>query len=229
MQDLIYIIEDDESIRELIKMALGSFSYEVAAFECAEDAITAAKTKLPSLFIFDIMLPGIDGISAVKQLREKHSTKNIPILLLTAKSTELDKVVGLDAGADDYCVKPFGVMELAARVRALLRRKNQYDKTISCDSFTLNLATREVFKDNEPIDLTYKEFELLQLLMKNMDRVVPREEILNTIWGYDCVCETRTLDAHIKSLRKKIGDDAESPEYIKTIRSVGYRFCKGQV
>ena len=229
MQDLIYIIEDDESIRELIKIALSSFSYEVAVFECAEDAIEACKDKIPSLFIFDIMLPGIDGINAVKQLREKYSTKDIPMLLLTAKNTELDKVVGLDAGADDYCVKPFGVMELAARVRALLRRKNQYDKTITCGRFMVNLAAREVFKDNISIDLTYKEFELLQLLMKNMDRVVPREELLNTIWGYDCICETRTLDSHIKSLRKKLGDDGEDPVYIKTMRSVGYRFCEEKI
>jgi len=226
MQDLIYIIEDDESIRELVKISLSIFSYEVIVFECAEDAIEASKDKVPSLFIFDIMLPGIDGISAVKQLRGKYSTKYVPMLLLTAKNTELDKVVGLDAGADDYCVKPFGVMELAARVRALLRRKNQYNKTITCGKFMVNLASREVFKDNISIDMTYKEFELLQLLMKNMDRVVPREELLNTIWGYDCVCETRTLDAHIKSLRKKLGDDAEDPVYIKTMRSVGYRFCE---
>lgn len=226
MSSLIYITEDDENIRELVNLALKSFSYEVKAFETAEETLAASESTMPSLFIFDIMLPGMDGIAAVKQLRSKFASKNTPILMLTAKITEMDKVVGLDAGADDYLVKPFGVMELAARVRALLRRGAKVDAEIICRDIMLNIPAREVYKAGSHIDLTYKEFELLQLLMKNMNRVVPREELLSTIWGYDFVGETRTLDTHIRSLRQKLGDDPDNPVYIRTFRSVGYRFCE---
>lgn len=228
MSSLIYITEDDENIRELVYLALKSFSYEVKAFETAEETLSACESVMPSLFIFDIMLPGMDGITAVKQLRCKSVSKNVPILMLTAKNTELDKVIGLDAGADDYLVKPFGVMELAARVRALLRRGAKDDTEITYRDIVLNMPAREVYKAGSHIDLTFKEFELLQLLMKNMNRVVPREELLSAIWGYDFVGETRTLDAHVKSLRQKLGDDVDSPIYIKTFRSVGYRFSEDE-
>ena len=225
MAELIYVIEDDESIRELIKMALSNFSYEVKAFENAENALNSVNNIVPSLFIFDIMLPGMNGIDAVKELRSQLKTQAVPILMLTAKDTEMDKVIGLDAGADDYLSKPFGIMELAARIRALLRRNTIKADILTCGNVSLNTSTREAFKNDEIIELTYKEFELLKALVSNNGRVISRDELLNTVWGYDFMGETRTLDAHIKQLRGKLGDDAENQIYIKTIRNVGYRFA----
>ncbi|GHV37786.1 DNA-binding response regulator [Synergistales bacterium] len=228
MPTLIYVIEDDENIRVMLQMALASFSYGVTAFDNAEDALAECEKTMPSLLIFDIMLPGMDGVSAVRLLRAKD--KAVPVLMLTAKDTEVDKVVGLDAGADDYLAKPFGVMELAARVRALLRRGAPQDEPmITQGDLTINSASREVRIGGGLIELTYKEFELLLLLAKNKGRVMPRDELLNAIWGYDYCGETRTLDAHIRSLRRKLCDDAENQTYIKTVRSVGYRFCEGKV
>ena len=227
MAVLIYVTEDDESIRELIRMALTNFSYEVKAFENAEEALASVENILPALFIFDIMLPGMSGIEAVKSLRAQPKTQNIPILMLTAKDTEMDKVIGLDAGADDYIAKPFGIMELAARIRALLRRNAAKSDILTCGNITLNTLTREAFKNDEMIELTYKEFELLKTLVANNGRVISRDELLNLVWGYDFMGETRTLDAHIKQLRGKLGDTAESQIYIKTIRNVGYRFNEG--
>ncbi|GHU90931.1 DNA-binding response regulator [Clostridia bacterium] len=223
MPPLIYVVEDDENIRVMLQMALASFAYGVSVFDNAEDALSESEKTPPSLFIFDIMLPGMDGVSAVKLLRTKD--KSVPVLMLTAKDTEVDKVVGLDAGADDYLAKPFGVMELAARVRALLRRTAPKDETvITHGDLTINPASREVSVSGGLVELTYKEYELLLLLVKNKDRVMPRDELLNTIWGYDYFGETRTLDAHIRSLRRKLSDNAENQTYIKTVRNVGYRY-----
>ena len=231
MTPLIYIIEDDENIRVMLQMALASFSYGVSAFDNAEDALALCEKAMPSLFIFDIMLPGMDGVSAVRQLRTKD--KSVPVLMLTAKDTEVDKVVGLDAGADDYLAKPFGVMELAARVRALLRRSAsallKEERIMTHGDLTIDPASREVRLCGGLIELTYKEFELLLLLVKNKDRVMPRDELLNNIWGYDYFGETRTLDAHIRSLRRKLSNDAENQTYIKTVRNVGYRFYEGKI
>jgi two-component system alkaline phosphatase synthesis response regulator PhoP len=231
-QQLIYIIEDDESIRELVKMALASFSYEVFGFANAEDALTAINEKLPDLVIFDIMLPKMSGLEATKKLRQNEKTKNLPIILLTAKDTELDKVKGLDSGADDYIAKPFGIMELAARVRSVLRRAGlnsaSSSNLLTCADLQINLETREVTKNNKKIELTFKEFELLAMLVRNKDRVVTREELLNSIWGFEYLGETRTLDMHIRTLRQKLEDSADNPQYIKTIRSVGYRFMENE-
>ncbi len=230
MSHSIYIIEDDESIRELIKIALISFSYEVRAFENAEDALEAIRQQPPDIAIFDIMLPGMSGLEAVKLLRAAERTKKLHIVLLTAKSTEYDKVVGLDCGADDYITKPFGVMELGARIRSIFRRLGQdagAPQMIYTRHLTLNTDTREVTQDGQRLDLTFKEYELLSILVRKADRIVSREELLNTVWGFDFLGESRTLDMHIRTLRQKLGDDAEHPRFIKTVRRVGYRFIDG--
>ncbi len=228
MAETIYIIEDDENIRELVKVSLTSFGYQVGAFETAEEGLEAIAKSLPALVVFDLMLPKMDGITAIKKLRDEPRTRDLPIILLTAKDSEIDKVNGLDAGADDYMTKPFGILELTARIRSLLRRTArsaaQVQTVLSANGLVVNTETREVLKDGELIELTLKEFELLKILMQNPNKVVERDELLNLVWGYNYVGETRTLDMHIRTLRQKLGDDAENPKYIKTVRGVGYRF-----
>lgn len=227
MNDLIYLVEDDDNIRELVTVALSAHSYRVKAFVCAEDALEELKLELPVLIILDIMLPGIDGINALKRIRQSDHTKDVMIMMLTAKSTELDKVIGLESGADDYVAKPFGVMELSARVKALLRRRvvnSENQTTITSSAIVIDTSLREVLLNGNKILLTLKEYELLKLLMENRSRVMTREELLDKVWGYDFVSETRTLDMHIRTLRQKLGDEAEKPIYIKTMRGVGYRF-----
>ena len=229
MAERIYITEDDDSIRELVTVALSAYSYEVESFVSAEDCLAAAEKQVPDIFLFDIMLPGMDGVQAVKILRENEQTKNTPILMLTAKSAEIDKVFGLENGADDYLTKPFGIMELAARIKALLRRSGRSTSDSASDKITaggitVNTSLREVSRDGRPIELTLKEYELLLYLLKNRARVVSREELLTKVWGIDFVGETRTLDMHIGTLRKNLSDDAENAHLIKTVRGVGYRF-----
>lgn len=229
MAERIYITEDDDSIRELVTVALSAYSYEVESFVSAEDCLAATEKQVPDIFLFDIMLPGMDGVQAVKILRENEQTKNTPILMLTAKSAEIDKVFGLENGADDYLTKPFGIMELAARIKALLRRSGRsasdsVSDKITAGGITINTSLREVSRDGRPIELTLKEYELLLYLLKNRTRVVSREELLTKVWGIDFVGETRTLDMHIGTLRKKLSDDAENAHLIKTVRGVGYRF-----
>jgi len=229
MKKLIYVVEDDESIRELVHMVLTSFSYQVLAFDNAELAITAINDQIPDLVLFDIMLPGMSGLEATKRLRQSPKTKHLPIILLTAKDAEIDKVAGLDSGADDYITKPFGVMELGARVRSIFRRipdtgnAASANKIVTSD-FIINTETREVIKNGDLIELTFKEYELLRILIQERNRIVPRAELLNEVWGFDFVGESRTLDIHIRTLRQKLGDNADSPKYIKTVRNVGYRF-----
>lgn len=228
MSKMIFIVEDDENIREMIRMALTSFSYEVMAFDNAEDALAAANASAPDMIVFDVMLPGMSGLEATKQLRSTPKIKNLPIIMLTAKDTELDKVTGLDCGADDYIAKPFGVMELGARVRSLFRRTGpneaQPTETIQVSDLKINNSTREVMQNDVALGLTYKEYELLRMLIKERGRIVPREELINAVWGFDFVGESRTLDIHVRTLRQKLGDDADNPKYIKTVRNVGYRF-----
>lgn len=226
-QVTVFIVEDDANIRELVRCTLEAFSYKVSAFESAEEMLAYGKT--PSVYILDIMLPGIDGIETLRRLKSNPSTKKIPVMMLTAKTSEIDKVTGLDSGADDYLPKPFGILELSARLRAVLRRAypaNEQVRHIEKNGIKIDLDKHEASKDGEPLELTLKEYELLTLLMQSCDRVVTRDELLNTIWGYEFVGETRTLDMHIKSLRAKLADDAEHPRYIKTVRGVGYRFVE---
>lgn len=222
----IFVIEDDESIRELLKAALEGFGYQILAYEAAEPALEKMKTEIPDLAIFDVMLPGMDGLSAIRLLRKDVRLKNIPVICLTARDKEIDKVIGLDVGADDYITKPFGVLELTARIRSLLRRtgKEETAEILRINDLTINQGTREVKKDGKPIELTFKEYELLLYLIEHDSKVVSRDELLNKIWGYEYDGESRTLDIHIRTLRQKLGDTGM--DCIRTVRSVGYRFVK---
>ena len=224
--DRIYIIEDDDNIRNLLKIALDGFGYDTESFETAEEGLARMKEEPPSLAIFDWMLPGMDGITAIKQIRSTDGLKNIPIMVLTAREKELDKVVGLDCGADDYMVKPFGVLELSARIHSLLRRtRREPEEDVLCfEKIRVNRQTREVFSAGRQVELTLKEFELLVYLMENQTRVVTRDELLNQIWGYEYDGETRTLDMHIRTLRQKLGE--EGGACIRTVRGVGYRMVR---
>lgn len=223
----IFVIEDDENIRNLVKIALEGYGYQVVAFEAAEPALLCIQEEKPDLAVFDLMLPGIDGLHAIKNIRSQEGISKTPVIILTAKDKEYDKVIGLDGGADDYITKPFGILELAARIRSLLRRSQDgiEKKKMGHETFGIlccNPDIREITVEGQKVVLTYKEFELLSYLIQNRARVVTREELLDRLWDYSADVETRTLDIHIKTLRKKLGETAGA--YIKTIRSVGYRF-----
>ena len=219
---LIYIVEDDVNIREIESFALKNSGYTIEDFACAKDFFARIRDKVPDLVLLDIMLPDEDGLEIVKKLREKAETRMVPIIMVTAKTSEMDKVKGLDIGADDYLTKPFGVMELISRTKALLRRSLHMseEKLLSIGDIFLDDEKRMVYVHDVPCELTYKEFELLKMLMQNAGIVIPREEIMVHIWGMDYEGESRTLDMHIKTLRQKLG---ESGSRIKTVRNVGYR------
>ena len=217
----IYVVEDDANIREIEIFALKNSGYEAIGFECAGDFLTCIQSQKPSLILLDIMLPDEDGIYVLKKLREQPDTQELPIILVTAKTTEIDKVKGLDMGADDYITKPFGVMELISRVKALLRRaqpKKEEDALVIGD-IVLSKGKRSCRVEGEEVELTYKAFELLSLLMQNVGIVLTRDALMEKIWGIDFLGESRTLDVHIKTLRKKLGD---AGKHIKTVRNVGY-------
>ena len=219
---LIYIVEDDVNIREIESFALKNSGYTIEDFACAKDFFARIRDKVPDLVLLDIMLPDEDGLEIVKKLRKKAETRMVPIIMVTAKTSEMDKVKGLDIGADDYLTKPFGVMELISRTKALLRRSLHMseEKLLSIGYIFLDDEKRMVYVHDVPCELTYKEFELLKMLMQNAGIVIPREEIMVHIWGMDYEGESRTLDMHIKTLRQKLG---ESGSRIKTVRNVGYR------
>lgn len=218
----IYVVEDDKSIREIETFALKNVGYEVEDFECAKDFYNRIYEKKPELILLDIMLPDEDGLDIIQKLRSKPDTKHIPVIMVTAKTTEIDKVKGLDMGADDYMTKPFGVMELISRVKALLRRssaKENDDKVLELGNVSLDREKHTVSVDGQLCELTYKEYELLKLLMNNAGIVTTREVILERVWGTDFEGESRTLDMHIKTLRQKL---KEAGGMIKTVRNVGY-------
>ena len=220
MPDLITIIEEDESIREMLRYYFHSVGYGVEDFESGEDYFQAVHDVQPDLYILDIMLPGMDGLEILRRLRGAPDTAHIPVIMLTARTAELDRVKGLEQGADDYVVKPFGIMELQARVKAVLRRtgRPQTPAILKCDGLEIDPAAREVRRDGIPVELTYKEFELLKLLCENRGTVLTRDDILHAVWDYDFAGETRTVDMHVKTLRQKLGEG-----YIQTVRGVGYK------
>lgn len=222
---MIYLLEDDESIRKLVVYALNSQGYEAEGFELHEQFWAAMEKHLPELVILDIMLPGEDGISILKRIRRRPDTKDIPVIMLTAKNTEYDRVVGLDAGADDYISKPFGIMELAARVRAVLRRhaKGQSLSEYKIGELYICPERHETSVNGEEVALTYKEFMLLCLLAENLGIVMSREILLDRVWGLGAERENRTLDVHIRTLRSKLGS---AGRLIQTVRGIGYRLVE---
>lgn len=224
MGKIAFVVDDEENIREIITCALESCGINVESFEDAVSMLKKLQETEPDVILLDIMLPEIDGISVLKRLKNDNRTASIPVIMITAKSSEVDRVNGLDFGADDYIVKPFGILELMARVRAVLRRNSKpfEEKSLySCSDLTLDVKSHEVMLGGNKIDLTLKEFELLKLLMENVGKVMPRNELLDAIWGYTYVGETRTLDMHIRSLRYKLGDSGQ--KYVATIRGIGYK------
>lgn len=220
---LIYIVEDDRNIREIEMIALKNSGYQARDFALAGDFMEAIKKQLPDLLLLDVMLPDADGLSIVERLRKEERTRKLPVIMVTAKTAEIDKVKGLDIGADDYLTKPFGIMELISRVKALLRRagKEQKGRVITTGEVCLDEEKHRVTVNGESCDLTYKEYELLKLLMTNAGIVTSREEILEKVWGTNFEGESRTLDMHIKTLRQKLRG---SGGRIKTVRNVGYIF-----
>ena len=219
---LIYIVEDDINIREIETFALKNSGYQVEDFSNAKEFYHAIKDKKPNLVLLDIMLPDEDGMEILQKLRRNPETKRLPVIMVTAKATELDRVKGLDSGADDYIIKPFGVMELISRVKALLRRTmgEVQEKVLKVDEILMDDERHQVFVAGTPCELTFKEYELLRLFMQNRGIVLSRDVIMDRIWEMNCDVESRTLDVHLKTLRAKLG---ESSYHIKTIRNVGYR------
>jgi two-component system alkaline phosphatase synthesis response regulator PhoP len=218
---VIYIVEDDVNIREIERYALKNSGFLVKEFGCGKDFFKALENKIPSLVILDIMLPDEDGLNILTKLRKTHGLSKIPVIMVTAKTTEIDKVRGLDMGADDYMTKPFGVMELISRVKALLRRVGDIaqDTVLTCADITLDTERHTVRVEDELCELTFKEFELLKYLMINEGIVLSRDKIMNQVWGFEYEGESRTVDMHIKTLRQKLGDGGT---VIKTVRNVGY-------
>lgn len=228
----ILAVDDEEHILELIGYNLENSGYRPIKAETGEEALEFLESEHIDLVLLDVMLPGIDGIEVLKRIRENKDYKKLPVIMLTAKSDEISKVIGLELGADDYLTKPFGVYELLARIKAVLRRSDgvltkldeEMDEKIVIDHLIINKTTRVVVLSDKVVDLSLKEFELLYLLAKNRSRVFSRDSLLEKIWGYDYTGETRTVDVHIRNLRKKIEEDDNNPRYIKTVRGVGYKF-----
>ena len=219
---MIFCVEDDISSRELMIYTLKSAGFDAKGFPESTDFWKALETETPELIMLDIMLPGEDGIEILKKLRKKTKTADIPVIMATAKGTEFDKVTGLDTGADDYLVKPFGMMEMISHIKAVLRRTapKTSKNVLSTGKLSLNLDEHSVFADGEKVVLTFKEFELLKIFMENPGKVFSRDALLEKVWGADYYGETRTVDVHIGTLRTKLG---ECGDYIETVRGVGYR------
>lgn len=219
---MIYCVEDDDNIRELVIYTLETTGLKARGFAEGSAFMEALAFETPELILLDIMLPGEDGLAILKRLKGSAKTKEIPVIMVTAKGAEYDKVIGLDSGADDYVTKPFGMMELVSRIKAVLRRvgKSADKEDMSASGVHVNVLKHEVTVDGTPVTLTLKEFELLERLMRNRNIVLTRDQLLEDIWGYDFDGETRTVDVHVRTLRQKLG---EKGDIIETVRGVGYR------
>lgn len=219
---MIYCIEDDNGIRDLIVYTLTASGYEAKGFADSSEFWTAVKQEIPTLILLDVMLPNEDGISILKKIRSDKKTAEVPVIMETAKETEYDKVVALDLGADDYLTKPFGMMEMVSRVRAVLRRTSKEEKKqdLKLNELEINTSRHIVYVNGKEVYLTLKEYDLLKLFMENIGRAFTRDQLLSSVWGTEYVGETRTVDVHIGTLRTKLGS---AGDYIKTVRGVGYR------
>lgn len=219
---MIYCLEDERNIRELIVYTLQSSDYDAIGFSNSADFFQAVSKEKPELALLDVMLPKENGLSVLKKMKESASMADIPVIMVTAKGSEFDKVTGLNLGADDYIAKPFGMMEFVARVRAVLRRGGLKEKKseLSYKNLVIQTEKHRVLLSGDPIELTLKEYELLKYLIENQGRVLSRNQILGTVWGYDVDGETRTVDVHIRTMRQKLG---EYGKYVETVRGVGYR------
>lgn len=222
---MIYLLEDDESIRNFVIYALKNSGFSACGFDTAAAFYKAVDEEIPELALLDIMLPDEDGLSVLSRLRTKTETKSLPIIMLTAKGTEYDRVIGLDSGADDYISKPFGTMELISRIKALLRRTGSTDKKTEYTAGGLYVCPQKhiVKANGENVTLTFKEFEILCMLMKSPGTVFTRDQILTSVWGYDYLGESRTVDVHIRTLRSKLG---EAASVIETVRGIGYKISE---
>lgn len=219
---MIWCVDDDDTIRDIEVYTLTSTGFSARGFTDGASMFEALKTEKPELIVLDIMLPGEDGIEILKKLRTNSATQNIPVIMATAKGTEMDKIHGLDLGADDYLVKPFGVMEMVSRIKAVLRRcsDTKSTKTLTAGNISMNIEEHLVMSNGEKINLTFKEFEVLRLFMQTPGKVFTRENLLSSVWGVEYMGETRTVDMHIKTLRQKLGANGT---LIKTVIGVGYR------
>lgn len=223
----VLIVDDEEHIVELLQFNLVNAGYKVITANNGLDALKKVKENKPDLLLLDLMLPGMDGLDVCKEIKRDKETSKTSIIMLTAKSEELDKILGLELGADDYITKPFSIRELLARVKAVLRRSNSdeiSEEIYKLGRLKVDFERHEVLINNEKVELTLKEFELLEILIKNKGKILRRETLLDKVWGYEYIGETRTVDVHIRYLRKKIEDDDKNPKFIETIRGVGYRF-----
>ena len=229
---MIYIVEDDAAIRELEQYALQSSGYDVQSFESSESFWQAMNAAVPELVILDVMLPGEDGFSILKKLRNTPSLRRLPIIMVTAKSSELDTVRGLDCGADDYITKPFNILEVKARIKAIMRRtaasqpKKEDSKVIEAGDLKLDCESRRLFILGKEVNLTAKEFDLLELLVNNPNKVYGRENLLNLVWGYEYPGDVRTVDVHVRRLREKIESNPSEPKYVHTKWGVGYYYSQ---
>lgn len=223
----ILVVDDEEHIAELINYNLTNNGYKVIIANNGIDAVKVAIEEKPSLILLDLMIPGKDGYDVCKEIRSNSEIRNTPIIMLTAKSEEFDKILGLELGADDYITKPFSVRELLARVKAVLRRVSIVEpenNILTFGDLVADFDKREILIKDKKLDLTLKEFELLEILIRNKGKILTRDTLLDKIWGYEYIGETRTVDVHIRYLRKKVEDDDKHPKFIETIRGVGYRF-----
>jgi two-component system, OmpR family, alkaline phosphatase synthesis response regulator PhoP len=235
MMKTILAVDDEEHILELLAYNLERDGYKVLKSESGEHALEILAAEKVDIVLLDWMLPGMDGIEVLRRIRADKSNHRIPVIFLTAKSDEISKVVGLEVGSDDYLVKPFGIHELLARIKAVLRRtegiakvtetEDEREEKLIIDSMEINRSRRTVTFEGRPIELSFKEFELLYLLAKNRGIVFTRDNLLEKVWGYDYIGETRTVDVHVSNLRKKIEKDESHPVYIKTVRGMGYKFA----
>lgn len=229
MSERILIIDDEENIVELLRFNLELNNFQIEYAYDGKTGIDKIKTWNPDLVLLDIMLPGIDGITISQIVRKEESLKNIPIIMMTAKSQDSDKFIGFESGADDYITKPFVVKEVIYRIKAVLKRSTNIEKTVEAESdeitfgdMKVDFVNYEVSKNGIKVDLTLKEYELLKYMIKNSNKVITRDQMLDKVWGYDFFGESRTLDVHIRNLRKKIGD--ENQKFIETVRGIGYKF-----